>query len=175
MFWFSQKSTIFAICALSCGFLGAFSAEAHRLNPHNSDSESHASHVERMDETVLKEINVEYLKLVRPIFQKNCFNCHSETTEYPWYAKFPGVRWLIERDIKEARTHLDLSGDFPFKGHGTPLTDLEAIRNSIDDRSMPPLRYKVMHWSSNLSENEAKTIVFWINQSLAKLKSNKPR
>lgn len=48
-------------------------------------------------------INQEYLKTVKPIFQKSCFDCHGNTTVYPWYYKVPGVKQLIDNDIDEVK------------------------------------------------------------------------
>ena len=50
------------------------------------------------------QINKLYIKTVKPIFKKSCFDCHGNTTNYPWYYKVPGVKQLIDSDIgvKEA-------------------------------------------------------------------------
>ena len=66
--------------------------------------------------------------------------------------------------------HLNFSKDFPFKSHDSPINDLKAINNSITDKSMPPLRYKVLHPGSKLSKKEISTIKLWIKNSLGKAK-----
>ena len=60
------------------------------------------------------KINQAYLKIVKPIFKKSCFDCHGNSTVYPWYYKIPGIKQLIDSDIREAKRHLDFSKDFPF-------------------------------------------------------------
>ncbi len=112
-----------------------------------------------------EKINGAYLTQVKPIFQRSCFDCHSLSPRLPWYYKVPFAHSLMESDMKEAKEHLDLTNDFPFAGHGSPLEDLLAIRDVIEKRTMPPFRYKVMHWGSGLDETEAKTILAWINAS----------
>ncbi|MCH8227563.1 MAG: heme-binding domain-containing protein, partial [Proteobacteria bacterium] len=99
-------------------------------------------------------MNQAYLESVKPIFKIKCFDCHSNKTQYPWYYRLPFVKKTIDQDIQDARRHLNLSNDFPFGGHGTPKQDLEAIRSVLQDNSMPPLRYKIMHWNSELDSNE---------------------
>ena len=119
----------------------------------------------------LAAINQSYVIHVKPLFQRTCFDCHSQFTRYPWYSKLPGIKSFIEKDVKEGLKHLDLSKDFPFKGHGTPVRDLTAIEKSIKNNSMPPFSYKVLHWTSHLTEQEKETIFEWIRESLKSLEN----
>ena len=129
------------------------------------------------DEVFLKkeieDINRKYIKNVRPIFLEKCMTCHGQNSNLPWYYPIPGVKQLINSDIKTAKEHLDMSDDFPFKGHGTKTEDLDAIKESIEKGSMPPLRYRIMHWGSSVSEMEKETINKWIDESIKILNSKK--
>lgn len=116
------------------------------------------------------EINAKYKVAIKPVFQRACFDCHTSETRYPWYAQFPFVRSLIERDVTDARKHLDMSGDFPFKGHGTIEEDLAAVAESVQDGSMPPLSYRIMHAESRLSETDKQGVLDWVDESLKALK-----
>lgn len=111
------------------------------------------------------QINSEYLANVKPIFEKSCFSCHSNSKQYPWYYSLPGIKQLIDHDTREAKVHLDFSDDFPFISHGTPSKDLEAILRSIKENTMPPLRYKIMHWDAELSEDEVRKVKDWVYRS----------
>lgn len=116
-------------------------------------------------------INKEYVANIKPIFQRSCFDCHSQSPTYPWYYKLPFVNTLIDNDRAEALKHLDLSGDFPFVGHGTPMEDLEAIADSVQKDEMPMFKYRVMHPSSTLSVSEKLQIQKWAKESLELLES----
>ncbi|MBK9039223.1 MAG: heme-binding domain-containing protein [Bdellovibrionales bacterium] len=67
----------------------------------------------------LSRINELYKDKVKPIFQKKCFDCHSQNTQYPLVLQIPGARQLIDGDIEEAKEHLDFTNDFPFGGMGS--------------------------------------------------------
>src|SRR3989338_8759883 len=95
--------------------------------------------------TALTAINRDYVQNVRPIFAQKCFDCHTGQTRYPRYYSLPGVKQLIDRDIREGRKHLDVSDDFPFKSHATPQEDLEEIAEVVKENTMPPWRYWVLH------------------------------
>lgn len=151
------------------GFMGiSFAHEGH------SPKESKKQMVtDKEIEARFEIINESYKKDVKPSFQRSCFDCHSQSPRLPWYHSLPLVRDLLESDMKEAKIHLDFSNDFPFKGHGSPMEDLKAIGETIEDKSMPPFRYKIMHWNSGLSEEERKTVLKWINESQAILNPSK--
>ncbi len=116
------------------------------------------------------EINAAYKPEIKKLLLRACGDCHSDQTKYPWYSNLPFVRQRIKEDIKEAKEHLDISGDFPFKGHGSPKEDLEAIRKVLVDDSMPPKSYIYMHWSDRLTESEKDKIHEWLSNSIEKLK-----
>lgn len=119
-------------------------------------------------------INKDYLKNIKPIFQSKCFDCHSNRTKYPWYYELPIIKSMIDGDIKEAKTHIDMSNDFPFLSHETPMNDLKSIKKSIQEGHMPPLRYILAHWDARLNDREIESIVSWSEKSIEQLlKSNR--
>jgi len=129
----------------------------------------------RVKETVsnvaLQKINDQYIKRIKPIFQKKCFDCHGSGNQLPWYSNIPGAKQLIQSDIEESKKHMDMSHDFPFLGHGTPEEDLIALKKMTNEESMPPFRYKLLHWNSSLTENEKKSLHEWIDKGLNTLNS----
>jgi len=139
--------------------LAAYPLLAHKNVPHSQTDPARASLKK------LKRINAQYVKNIKPIFQNKCFNCHAEAKRLPWYSKIPGPKHLIQSDIREAQKHLDMREDFPFKGHGTPLQDLEELEEVIQEDSMPPWYYRIMHWGAGLTPQEVERIQAWIDES----------
>ncbi len=121
-------------------------------------------------ETVLKnkykKINEEYLQNIKPIFKAKCFNCHSNTTSYPFYYKIPGVKNMIDKDIKEAKKHIDFSKDFPFISHETPVNDLKSLNKIGQEGGMPPLKYIIAHWDSKLSKKDKEAMIEWTKNAI---------
>ncbi|MDF1875413.1 heme-binding domain-containing protein [Sulfurimonas sp. SAG-AH-194-I05] len=120
--------------------------------------------------TVYKEINSKYIANIKPIFEKKCFDCHATIGQLPWYYKVPGIKQLMDYDMKEAKKHLDMSKGFPFVSHETPLEDLQSLREVSDENTMPPLQYILGHWDSRLTENEKNTLGAWTQESIQKIK-----
>ena len=135
-----------------------------------SDNDGWEVITKKVSKVTLGEINREYLKKIKPIFEKKCLNCHGSNRKLPWYFSVPGPKHLMQYDIREAREHMDMSHDFPFKGHGTAKDDLEALGKTIKKGNMPPLRYLLLHWDSSLEDFEKIEIEKWINHSLKLLK-----
>ena len=136
---------------------------------HDKSTESPARPASEVEKEKLRQINLDYVSTVKPIFDKSCFDCHSSATRFPWYSDLPGAKQLIQKDVSEAKTHVDMTNDFPFESHGTPKEDLEAIRDSVRDGSMPPFRYRIMHWGSGLNDEEKARVLDWIEKSLNSL------
>ncbi|MFH2132949.1 MAG: heme-binding domain-containing protein, partial [bacterium] len=117
----------------------------------------------------LEVVNEAYQARVKGIFREKCMDCHGVPEAYPWYYKVPGIRQIIDDDIREAQKHLDMSDDFPFGGHGTPLSDLKALKAAMEDDTMPPFLYWMIHPDSRLDDEETDIILLWIEQSINQL------
>ncbi len=126
--------------------------------------------VQKNTKDIYSKINTKYLKDIKPIFESKCFDCHRNQTKYPWYFKLPVVSSIMEKDIKKAKEHLDFSNDFPFISHETPKKDLVSILETLKKKTMPPLKYTIIHSESKVTDQEIKKIEAWVENSLQKLK-----
>jgi len=102
-----------------------------------------------------------YSSMVAPILINKCMDCHSSSGHFPWYYNLPLAKSLIDRDIRNARRLLDLTNGFPFSGLGTLSDHLTGLHTVATDNSMPPLQYKLAHWSSRLTQAEREIIIAW--------------
>jgi cytochrome c peroxidase len=119
-------------------------------------------------------INDAYKASVKPILQKKCFDCHSDQTHYPWYYKLPFVKNLIDEDIEEAIEHLDMSHDFPFQSKKMDFEEyMDELKEVVEKNEMPPIQYKLMHWSSSLSKSDSDIILKWVDYSVGLFKKDK--
>jgi len=111
-------------------------------------------------------INNAYLSDIKPIFEKKCFDCHGVLKNKPWYYDIPGISYMIQKDIKESKEHMDMRKDFPFVSHESPYNDLKSIKEIGLNGGMPPLQYIIGHWDSKLTDNERKKLLIWSEQSM---------
>ena len=118
-------------------------------------------------QAVINQINVAYNQRVKPIFQKKCNQCHIRDARKSWVGKLPGMTFILAYDTKKGVDALDLTEDFPFASQTTPLEGLLLVGESIEGRSMPPLRYQVANWKTFMSPSERKIILQWVKESLS--------
>ncbi|MBU3914998.1 heme-binding domain-containing protein [bacterium] len=115
-------------------------------------------------------INQHYATEAKSILIKKCADCHGTPDSYPWYYAIPGIKQIMDYDIREAKKHIELSNDFPFGGHGNPESDLKGLRKTVSEGNMPPFRYWIANPSSRLTDADKKAILSWIDLSLKRLK-----
>jgi hypothetical protein len=120
--------------------------------------------------TIYQEINTAYLSSIKPIFEKKCFDCHGTLTKKPWYYDIPGISYMIQKDIKEAKKHMDMRQDFPFVSHESPYNDLKSIKDIALKGGMPPLKYIIGHWDSTLTDDESKALLNWSKYAMEYIK-----
>jgi hypothetical protein len=83
-----------------------------------------------------------------------CYDCHSNETEWPWYANVAPMSWLVQRDVRRGRDELNFS-EWP------PSGDREAddLADSVEDGEMPPRQYLLNHPEARLSDTEKTTLI----------------
>lgn len=81
-----------------------------------------------------------------------CFDCHSNQTIWPWYSNIAPTSWMLTRDVTGGRESLNFS---------EWQSDDQAIAaaESIEDGSMPPFQYGMMHSAARLSADEKTELI----------------
>jgi len=93
----------------------------------------------------------------RAVLLAKCADCHSNETRWPIYARIAPGSWLIERDIVDARRHMDLS---QWKNTPPETQQVWAAKIVQEAKSgdMPPLQYLVLHWDARLSKADVQAL-----------------
>jgi hypothetical protein len=87
---------------------------------------------------------------VKAILQMSCYNCHSNETKVPWFDNIVPAYWLVVRDVKRGRIHLNFSnlGKLPATAQKAML--YESV-NQIQLGAMPPANYLLIHPSAKVT------------------------
>ncbi len=96
----------------------------------------------------------------RALFQRACFDCHSNLTSYPWYAHIAPMSWLLQRDVSGGRQHLN------FSEWNRPQRHAKDVAEQVDSGSMPLWFYLPMHPAARLSPAEIQELVAGATKSL---------
>ncbi len=81
---------------------------------------------------------------VMDLFRRACFDCHSNETIWPRYAKVAPFSWLVARDVNRGREKLNFS-----TWNRLSLHDQETVRaeiwKKVKSGDMPPPFYMLGH------------------------------
>ena len=97
---------------------------------------------------------------VRQVLEQKCADCHSENTHWPAYSRVAPASWLIERDVHDGRSHLNLS-QWQHYSAEDQATLLNRIAAEVRSGQMPVKRYLVLHPQARLSPDEQQLIYDW--------------
>jgi len=103
------------------------------------------------------------------IFEKSCQNCHSERTEWPWYSYTAPMSWMLESDVRQARSRMNLSRWREYSPEEQQQL-LAKISVMIRSRAMPLPRYVLLHPGARLSDDEIAQIAQWTKTERRRLK-----
>jgi len=96
----------------------------------------------------------------RELVRRACFDCHSNTTTFPWYAHVAPVSWLLERDVDGGRSHLN------FTEWNLPQKHAKDVTNEVKQGDMPPWFYLPMHPAARLTDAEKQALMEGAAKSL---------
>jgi cytochrome c len=86
----------------------------------------------------------------RAVLIAKCGDCHSYATRWPAYSRLAPGSWLIERDVTEARKHMNLSAWQEMTLDRREMVEAQIARETKAG-DMPPLQYRLVHWGARLS------------------------
>jgi hypothetical protein len=82
----------------------------------------------------------------RTLAKQGCFDCHSNETVWPAYARVAPVSWLIQRDVDEGRAALN------FSEWQRPQKEAGEAADVLLKGEMPPRIYLLMHAHARLGD-----------------------
>jgi cytochrome c len=89
----------------------------------------------------------------RAVLVQKCADCHSGASHAPVYASLAPGSWLIERDIMQGRAHLNLSNWQKIAPERREVLEEEIVQQTSKGK-MPPVQYRLLHWSAKLSPQD---------------------
>lgn len=101
--------------------------------------------------------------------ERSCGSCHSEGTKWPWYSYAAPASWMLERDVSEARSRMNLSrwGGYSAQERETLLSAIGAVARTGE---MPPRRYTLLHPEAELSSTDRARLYDWSRRERRRMK-----
>lgn len=112
---------------------------------------------------------------VNGILKVACNDCHSNKTEYPWYANVQPVAFWLAHHVEEGKEELNLS-TFTKLPIAVQNHKLEETIEMVKEGEMPLASYTFfgLHKEANLSETQKKVLIDWAKAQMDTLKANYP-
>lgn len=84
----------------------------------------------------------------RTLAKRACFDCHSNETVWPWYARVAPMSWLVVYDVRQGRAEFNFSD-----WHAGDMSGRKADEEIRSGR-MPLPRYLLLHPEARLTDTE---------------------
>ena len=95
----------------------------------------------------------------RELFFQVCRDCHSNETVWPWYSHIAPASWLLQYDVNEGRSHLNVSQWGRDKQHGDEAAEM------LREGEMPPWYYLPLHAAARLDPDERSRFIEGLEQT----------
>ncbi|NNC83183.1 MAG: heme-binding domain-containing protein [Flavobacteriales bacterium] len=105
----------------------------------------------------------------RSLIQTACYDCHSHTTEYPWYSHVAPISWWLRGHIDHAREKVNFS-TWSRLDNSDRLHALKECQEVLIDKEMPMLPYMIAHREAWLDEEERQDLAQFFQSIEASIK-----
>ena len=93
-----------------------------------------------------------------------CYDCHSDSTRYPWYNHITPVNWWLKNHIDEGKRHLNYSR-YTTGSYKRKMRRLEETADQVEKHEMPISSYLWIHKDAKLTDAQRKLIIDWANNA----------
>lgn len=97
---------------------------------------------------------------VQQMLRRACYDCHSNRTNYPWYAAVQPVAWWLNDHIVQGKAELNFS-EFTRYDAKRAVRKLQAAADEVRERHMPLKSYLLAHAEAKLTDADVATLAAW--------------
>ena len=110
---------------------------------------------------------------VQQMLKVSCYDCHSNTTHYPWYSKIQPVAWFLDDHIVEGKKEINFS---MFATYPTfrQYKKFKEIQKQIKEDEMPLYSYTILHRDAVLSADQKSTLINWAANAQKEMEAKYP-
>lgn len=105
---------------------------------------------------------------VHDVLRAACFDCHSDETAWPWYARWFPASWLVGRDVEEGRGQMNFSRWTTYNAFDR-ADMLDEACDHARRRAMPLWPYRLLHADARLGDEQIETLCAWMSTEAARL------
>ncbi|NAW51993.1 cytochrome C [Elizabethkingia argentiflava] len=95
---------------------------------------------------------------IASILRKACYDCHSNETQYPWYAYVAPISWTVKDHVNEGRARLNYSEWYGYN-EDQKKGILQKSISTLQQRTMPMAAYMIKHPEANLTLTDRNLLI----------------
>lgn len=130
---------------------------------------------ERNNQTTPSRYDVFHLTetpaIVISALKTHCYDCHSNYTNYPWYASIAPASWIIDRSIIEGKSKVNFSEWILYNQDEQEKILLEMME-VLEKKEMPPSPYLWMHKEAKPDQATIELLVNWAKEKKQNISLN---
>jgi len=93
-----------------------------------------------------------------------CYDCHSDSTRYPWYSHITPINWWLKNHIDDGKRNCNFT-QYSVGSYKRKMKRLEEAAEQVEKHEMPIGSYLWIHKDARLTEEQRKLIIDWANKS----------
>src|SRR5687768_1783980 len=104
------------------------------------------------------------------ILKVSCFDCHSNHTNYPWYAQTNPVYWWLNHHVTEGKRELNFTefATYTLKQKDKKLAE---IAEQVQEHEMSLPSFTLIHTDAKLNEQQVNALVQWSKSARKEIRS----
>lgn len=104
---------------------------------------------------------------VKLILTSACFDCHSDSTKYPWYNNITPVNYWLAEHVKDGKKHFNAS---QWTEYSDKKKDhkLEELAEEVEEKKMPLPSYTWTHGDADLTQEQIDVVMVWVKTTRLK-------
>ena len=105
-------------------------------------------------------LNAQVLEILR---EGGCASCHTADPSLPFYAQLPVAGDMVLQDVEQGYRAFDVAPLMTALSEGGVLNpvDVAKVEKVATDQSMPPAKYFLVHWGSQMTSAKRDIIQAW--------------
>ena len=110
---------------------------------------------------------------VMEVFKRSCFDCHSDSTVYPWYSEIQPLGWLLNSHIEDGKRRLDFDRFASYR----PVRQYGKFKDIVDQLQqdeMPLGSYLFIHRYARLTTDEKEEVIRWSGAMMDSIRTHFP-
>jgi len=97
-----------------------------------------------------------------------CYDCHSNSTIYPWYSRISPLSWYLNKHVKEGKQELNFS-EYGQLEKADKIGALADFCDALDAGTMPLQSYMLIHKQARLSQEDSDALCLWSEKEALKV------